>query len=47
MIVAIETIKKSFRKHLSNLPGKHETKELQTTAILDTANTPRIVLMFL
>jgi len=23
------TISKSFRKHLSNIPGKHEVKELQ------------------
>jgi tagatose-1,6-bisphosphate aldolase non-catalytic subunit AgaZ/GatZ len=30
-------IPKSFRKYLSNLPGKH-TKELQQTAILGTAH---------
>jgi hypothetical protein len=26
------TISKSFRKYLSNVPGKHEIKELQKTA---------------
>ena len=26
-------------KYLSNIPGKHEIKELQKTAILDTAHT--------
>jgi hypothetical protein len=39
------TISKSFRKYLSNVPGKHEVKELQRTAILDTAHTLRKVLM--
>jgi len=33
------TISKSFRKYLSNITGKHEVKELQKTAILDTAHT--------
>jgi hypothetical protein len=32
------TISKSFRQYLSNIPGKHEIKELQSTAILGTAN---------
>jgi ribosome-associated translation inhibitor RaiA len=32
------TISKSFRKYLSNVPGKHEIKELQKTATLGTAN---------
>jgi len=27
------TISKSFRKYVSNIPGKHEVKELQKTAI--------------
>jgi hypothetical protein len=33
---ANETISKSFRKYLSNILGKPEIKELQTTAILRT-----------
>jgi hypothetical protein len=46
--VIIETtgnISKSFRKYLSNVPGKHEIKELQKTAILATAHILRKVLM--
>jgi hypothetical protein len=39
IIGATGTISKSFRKYLSNVPGKHEIKELQKTAILDTAHT--------
>ena len=31
---ATGTISKSFRKYLSNIPGKHDIKELQKTAIL-------------
>jgi hypothetical protein len=31
------TISESFRKYLSNIAGKHKIKELQKTAILDTA----------
>jgi hypothetical protein len=31
------TISKSFRKYLSNIPGKHKVKELHKTAILGTA----------
>jgi len=42
---ATETISKSFRKYVSNLPGKHEVKELQKTAILGTAHILRKVLM--
>jgi hypothetical protein len=34
------TVSKSFRKHPSDIPGKH-INEVQTTAILDMANTPR------
>jgi hypothetical protein len=37
------TISKSFRKHISNIPGK--VKELQKTAILGTAHILRKVLM--
>jgi hypothetical protein len=32
------TISKSFRKYMSTLPGNHEVKELQKTAILGTAH---------
>ena len=39
------TISESFRKYVSNIPGKHEVKELQKTAILGTANIIRKVLM--
>jgi hypothetical protein len=39
------TISESFRKYLSNVPGIHEVKELQKTAILGTAHTLRKVLM--
>ena len=39
IIVATGTISKSFRKYVSNIPGKHEVKELQKTAILGTAHT--------
>jgi hypothetical protein len=42
---ATGTVSKSFRKYLSNVPGKHEIKELQKTAILGTAHTLRKVLM--
>jgi hypothetical protein len=35
----------SFRKYVNNIPGKHEVKELQKTAILDTAHILRKVLM--
>jgi hypothetical protein len=45
IIGATGTISKSFRKHLSSIPGKHDTKELQKTAILGTAHTLREVLM--
>jgi hypothetical protein len=45
IIGATGTISKSFRKYLSNTPGKHEIKELQKTAILGTAHTLRKVLM--
>ena len=45
IIGATGTISKSFRKYVSNIPGKHEVKELHKTAILDTAHTFRKVLM--
>jgi hypothetical protein len=43
---ATGTISKSFRKCMSNVPGKHEVKELQKTAILGTAHILRKVLMY-
>ena len=42
---ATGAISKSFRKYVSNIPGKHEVKELQKTAILGTAHILRKVLM--
>ena len=44
IIVATGTISKSFRKYISNIPGNHEVKELQKTAILGTAHILRKVL---
>ena len=45
IIGATGTISESFRKYVSNIPGKHEVKELQKTAILGTAHILREVLM--
>jgi len=45
VIGATGTISMSFRKYVSNIPGKHEVKELQKTAILGTADILRKVLM--
>jgi len=45
IIGATGTISKSFRKYVSNIPGKLEVKELQRTAILGTAHTLRKVIM--
>jgi len=39
------TISKSFRKYVSNIPGKHVVKEIQKKAILGTAHVLRKVLM--
>jgi len=44
IIGATGTISKSFRKYVSNIPGNHEVKELQKTAILGTAHIQREVL---
>jgi hypothetical protein len=44
IIGATETISKSFRKYVSNIPGNHEVKELQKTDILGTAHILRKVL---
>jgi hypothetical protein len=45
IIGATGAISKSFRKYVSNIPGKHEVKELQKIAILGTAPILRKVLM--
>ena len=44
IIGATRTISMSFRKYVSNIPGNHEVKELQKTAILGTAHILRKVL---
>jgi hypothetical protein len=44
VIGATGTISKSFRKYVSNIPGNHDVKELQKTAILGTAHILRKVL---
>jgi hypothetical protein len=45
IIGATGTISESFRKYMSNIPGNHEVKEVQKTAILGTAHIFRKVLM--
>ena len=35
---------KSFRKYVSNIPGKHDIKELQKTATLGTVHILQTVL---
>jgi len=45
IIGATGTVSKPFRKYVSNIPGKHEVKELHKTAILGTAHILRKVLM--
>jgi hypothetical protein len=44
IIGATGTISKSFRKYVSSIPGHHEVRELQKTAILGTAHILRKVL---
>ena len=46
IIGATGTISKSFRKYTSNVPGNHEVKELQKTAILGTPHILRKVLKY-
>jgi hypothetical protein len=41
IIGATGTISNSFRKYVSNIPGNHDVKELQKTAILGTAQILR------
>jgi hypothetical protein len=45
IIGANGTISKSFRKHVSTIPGNRAVKELQKTAISDTAHILRKVVM--
>jgi len=45
IIGATGTISKSFRKLVSNIPGHHDVKEVEKTAILGTAHILREVLM--
>ena len=45
IIGATGPISKTFRKYVSNIPGNHEVKEVQKTAILGTAHILRKVLM--
>ena len=44
-MMMIIIISKSFRKYVNNIPGKHEVKELQKTAILGTAHITLKILM--
>ena len=44
IIGATGAISKSFRKHVSNIPGHRDVKELEKTAILGTAHILRKVL---
>jgi hypothetical protein len=44
IIGATGTICKSSRKYVSDIPGKHDVKEIQKTAILGTAHILRQVL---
>jgi len=41
---ATGTISRAFKKYVSNIPGHHEVKKLQKTAILGTAHILRKVL---
>ena len=43
-VIPVITISKSFRKYVSDIPGNHDVKELQKTAILGTAHIFRKVL---
>ena len=45
IIGATGTTSKTFKKYVSNIPGNHEVKELQKTAMLGTAHILRKVLM--
>jgi hypothetical protein len=45
IIGATGTISKPFRKYASTIPGNHDVRKLQKTAILGTAHIFRKVLM--
>jgi hypothetical protein len=45
IIGATGTISKPFRQYVSTIPGNHDVRELQKTAILGTAHRLRKVLM--
>jgi hypothetical protein len=45
IIGATGTISKSLKKYVSTIPGNHDVRELQKTAILGTAHRLRKVLM--
>jgi hypothetical protein len=45
IVEATGNISKSFRKYVSTIPGNHEVKELQKTALLGTAHILRKVMM--
>jgi hypothetical protein len=45
IIGAIGTISNSFREYPSNIPGKHEIKELEKTAMWGTTNLHQKVFM--
>jgi hypothetical protein len=45
IIGATGTISESFGKYVSTIPGNHDVRELQKTAILGTAHILRKVLM--
>jgi hypothetical protein len=45
IIGATGTISKSCRKYVSTIPGNHEVREVQKTALLGTAHILRKVLM--
>ena len=44
IILATRTITKTFRTYLSNIPRKHEIKDLKKSVILGTAHILRKVL---
>jgi hypothetical protein len=46
IIGATGTISKSFRKYVTNIPGHHEVREPQKTAILGTGHILRKVLTY-
>jgi hypothetical protein len=44
IIAATGNFSKSFRKYVSRIPGNHEVRELQKTAIMGTAHVLQKVL---